>query len=288
MYVNSAYLNNSRVPIKDKSKPLVVTCCGTYKLKSISKLPTWRPRGRLDYQLLYVAAGKTHFYFDGQERIVTAGHMVLFQPRQEQKYDYFVKDNPHVYWVHFTGSDVKNILRSYNIPLDNPVFFSGVSTSYENIFRNMIHELQLCKINFQELLEMHLRQIFILIKRIPETTHTVISSYIQEEMDYARRYFTENYNENISIKEYAVSRNMSVSWLQKKFKETFNISPMQYLLSVRMKVATELLSTSNYNITQIANIVGYNDPLYFSRLYNKVNGVSPTKYRISIASLKKQ
>ena len=288
MYINSAYLNNSRVPIKDKSKPLVVTCCGTYKLKSISKFPTWRPRGRLDYQLLYVAAGKTHFYFDGQERIVTAGHMVLFQPRQEQKYDYFVKDNPHVYWVHFTGSDVKNILRSYNIPLDNPVFFSGVSTSYENIFKDMINELQLCKTNFQELLEMHLRQIFILIKRIPETTHTVISSYIQEEMDYARRYFTENYNENISIKEYAVSRNMSVSWLQRKFKETFNISPMQYLLSVRMKVATELLSTSNYNITQIANIVGYNDPLYFSRLYNKVNGVSPTKYRISIASLKKQ
>lgn len=286
MYVNSAYLNNTKIPIKDKTKPLMVTCCGTYKLKTIHKLPTWSPRGRLDYQLLYVAAGKTHFYFDGQERIVTAGHMVLYQPRQEQKYDYFVKDNPHVYWVHFTGNDVKNILRNYDIPLDSPVFFSGVSPMYENLFKDMIHELQLCKTNFQELLTMYLRQMFIMIKRISETTQTVTSSYIQEEMDFARRYFTENYNENISIKEYAASRNMSVSWLQRKFKEAFHISPMQYLVSVRMKIATELLEDSNYNITQIANIIGYDDPLYFSRLYNKVRGVSPTQYRKNIVKAK--
>lgn len=78
---------------------------------------------------------------------------------------------------------------------------------------------------------------------------------------------------------------MSVSWLQRKFKENFHTSPMQYLLSVRICQATELLETSNYNITQIANIVGYDDPLYFSRLYSKVKGVSPTEYRKSINSV---
>ena len=54
MYTNNAYLNNSTIDRKDKSKPLVITMCGTYKLYTRPKLPTWRPRGRLDFQLLYI------------------------------------------------------------------------------------------------------------------------------------------------------------------------------------------------------------------------------------------
>lgn len=49
MYTNNAYLNNSTIDQKDKSKPLVITMCGTYKLYTRPKLPTWRPRGRLDF-----------------------------------------------------------------------------------------------------------------------------------------------------------------------------------------------------------------------------------------------
>lgn len=79
MYINSAYLNNSLIDRKDNSKPLIVTMCGTYRLYTKQKLPTWRPRGRLDFQLLYIASGKAHFHFgDGDEdTIVQAGHMVL-------------------------------------------------------------------------------------------------------------------------------------------------------------------------------------------------------------------
>ena len=86
MYTNNAYLNNSTVDRKDKSKPLVITMCGTYKLYTKPKLPTWRPRGRLDFQLLYIAAGKAHFHFgsDTEETIVPAGHMVLYRPKEPQ------------------------------------------------------------------------------------------------------------------------------------------------------------------------------------------------------------
>lgn len=83
MYTNNAYLNHSTIDRKDKSKPLVVTMCGTYKLYTRPKLPTWRPRGRLDFQLIYIAAGKAHFHFgcnSEEETIVHAGHMVLYRP----------------------------------------------------------------------------------------------------------------------------------------------------------------------------------------------------------------
>ena len=67
MYINAAYLNNSLIDFKDKSKPLVVGSCGTYRLYKHPRLPTHRPRGRLDFQILYIASGKVHFYFDNSE-----------------------------------------------------------------------------------------------------------------------------------------------------------------------------------------------------------------------------
>lgn len=279
MYINSGYLNNSRVPFKDKSKPLLVGSCGTYRLQTVKKLPTWRPRGRLDYQLLYVVSGKAHFYFDDAERIVTAGHMVLFQPRQEQHYEYFGTDKTEVYWVHFTGSNVKNILRRYDIPLDAPVFYSGTSAIYAYLFEEMINELQTCRTGYEELLTMYLQQILILVQRIRLERRPSVNTHIQEEMEYARRYFNEHYNERINIEEYAESRNMSVSWFQRNFKQMVNYSPMQYLLTIRMNNAASLLESTDYSMAEISAIVGYDNPLYFSRLFKKQNRVSPSEYR---------
>ena len=279
MYVNSGYLNNSRAPFKDKSRPLIVGSCGTCRLKNTKKLPTWRPKGRLDYQLLYIVSGKTHFFFDGKERIVTAGHMVLIPPRKEQRYDYFGAEKPEVYWVHFTGSEVQNILRKYEIPMDDPVFYSGASSTYAYLFKEMIHELQTCRTGFEELLAMYLRQIFLLVQRTRQEERPTVSTYIQEEMEHARRYFNEHYNEPISIQDYAESRNMSVCYFQRNFKQIVNHTPMQYLLTIRVNNAASLLETTDYSMAEIAAIVGYEDPLYFSRLFRKLKGVSPSEYR---------
>ena len=279
MFVNSGYLHDSRAPIKDKSRPLIVTSCGTYRLKTVKRLPTWRPKGRLDYQLLYIVSGKGHFYFHGEDRVVYAGRMVLIQPRQEQHYEYFGEDKPEVYWVHFTGSDVKNILRSYNIPMDDPIFYSGASSTYSYLFKEMIHELQTCKTGYEDLLAMYLRQIFLLVQRTRQEERPTVSTYIQEEMEFARRYFNEHYNEPISIQEYAESRNMSVCYFQRNFKQIVKHTPMQYLLTIRVNNAASLLETTDYSMAEIAAIVGYEDPLYFSRLFRKIKGVSPRDYR---------
>lgn len=73
MYVDSAYWHNSRMDFKDKKHPLFVGSCGTYHLFTKPKLPTHRPRGRLDFQILYVASGKGYFYFNGKKKLYLLG-----------------------------------------------------------------------------------------------------------------------------------------------------------------------------------------------------------------------
>ena len=54
---------------------------------------------------------------------------------------------------------------------------------------------------------------------------------------------------------------------------------MQYVLSLRITNAENLLETTEYNIAEISNIVGYENPLYFSRIFKKQKGLSPSEYR---------
>ncbi|MBQ2956864.1 MAG: helix-turn-helix transcriptional regulator [Clostridia bacterium] len=279
MYFSSGYLNNNKLPFKDRSKPIIVGSCGAYRLTTKKRLPTWSPHGRVDYQLLYVAAGKTHFYIGGEDKVVTAGHMVLYQPKEEQHYEYFGIDKPEVYWVHFTGGDVRNTLRHYDIPLNDHVFYCGTPSTYVLLFKQMIEELQTCRVGYEELLEMCFRELLLVVQRTRLEKPSIVSTQVQEEMAFARQYFHEHYNEPINIEDFAQSRHMSISLFMRNFKKVYEISPKQYILNLRMNNAQSLLETTDYTVSEIAAIVGYDNPLYFSRLYHKQKGQAPTDYR---------
>lgn len=284
MYLNSGYLNNSAIDFKDKSRPLIVGSCGTYRLLTRPKLPTYRPRGRVDYQLIYISAGQAHFHFDNEENdtIVTAGNMVLFRPRELQKYEYYGEDKTEVYWVHFTGSDVKNILRKYGIKDNMRTFFVGTSLEYEKIYKRMISELQRCQDDYEELLTILMRHLLISIHRELQKERKLSDVYLDNEMDMAAQYFSDNYSNEINIKEYAQSRGMSISWFIRSFKKYTGTTPMQYIVSARITNAQLLLETTQYSVSEISRIVGYDNPLYFSRLFHKTKGFSPSEYRKKI------
>lgn len=281
MYMNSGYLNNSHVDFKDKTKPLVVGSCGTYRLYKHPRLPTYRPRGRVDFQIIYVSAGAAHFHFDHvqNDTVVTAGNMVLFRPKEFQKYEYYAVDQTEVYWVHFTGGNVTNILRSYGMKDDMRVIYTGASLEYERIFKRMISELQQCREDYQEMLVLLLKHLFILIHRQITDQHVRKNEYLEYEMDTAAQYFNDHYNTDISIDQYARSRGMSVSWFIRNFKDWIGMTPMQYIVSIRMSNAQALLETTSYPVAEIGRIVGYENPLYFSRIFHKQKGFSPSEYR---------
>ena len=72
---------------------------------------------------------------------------------------------------------------------------------------------------------------------------------------------------------------MSVNWFIHSFKGVMKMSPMQYIISLRISMAKGYLENSSKNISEISNEVGYDNALYFSRLFRKYTGMTPTEYR---------
>ena len=143
----------------------------------------------------------------------------------------------------------------------------------------MRDELTECAWGYEEILTYHLRELLITMNRRIHEQIPKVTGFVQNEIDHAKNYFREHYNEDISIEAYSASRNMSTSWFSRSFRAVAGESPMRFILLLRIRNAQVLLETTDGTISEIARIVGYENPMYFSRLFRKEKGMSPLKYR---------
>jgi AraC-like DNA-binding protein len=278
MYVNAAFLHNNMLPVVDNSAPLVVTSSGFYRFEGTS-LKTHRPKGRPDYQFFYISVGKVHFNFHGKNVVLQQGTAVLFRPNEPQIYFYPKEERTEVYWIHFTGSAVEEILECYQFSKGQNVFSLGISQELRQTYNSVIHELHLCRPLYKETCAVFLHQILLISQRIlQENAQNPTALQSLNDIEQAMQYFTKNYNTQINIEAYAKSINMSTCWFIRRFKEIMKVTPMQYIIALRMTNAKTLLESKTYNISQTANHVGYDNPLYFSRLFTKFVGISPKEY----------
>ena len=103
----------------------------------------------------------------------------------------------------------------------------------------------------------------------------VAPSTIRKIMDEIK----EHYTENITLTGLAEKYSISVSYLSELFKEHLQLSFSEYISSKRIQKAKELLADDSLSIEQIAEQTGYNDYFYFTKVFKKNTGISPSKYR---------
>ena len=92
-------------------------------------------------------------------------------------------------------------------------------------------------------------------------------------------FLSRHLKEPVKMTQLAGMANLSPSYFWALFKQKTGYAPIDFLISLRMNRACHLLNSTNMTVRQIAAILGYKDPLYFSRAFKSVNGVAPTSYR---------
>lgn len=98
-------------------------------------------------------------------------------------------------------------------------------------------------------------------------------------VDEIKYYLDINYSEKIKLQDVAKSFGIHPNYLTRIFREKYGVSPKQYLLNLKLKKARRLLTTTGLSVSVIANSLGFDDQLAFSKIFKKDFSVSPSEYR---------
>lgn len=100
-----------------------------------------------------------------------------------------------------------------------------------------------------------------------------------DEIQLVQRYIRENYSKRLTLDQLASHIGMRKYYFIRVFKQRTGLSPIDYLIQVRLAEAERLLAESNYTVSKIADYVGFHSPSYFSKSFKEVNDCTPSEYR---------
>ena len=104
------------------------------------------------------------------------------------------------------------------------------------------------------------------------------SSKTKSKIIEAHKYITEHFTGEINITNLAKSYDLSVKHFRNMFKDIYGATPTQYIINMRLNLAVSLLNQNRSSIQEVAEITGFKDVYYFSRLFKKKFSVPPVKY----------
>ncbi|MNP06425.1 HTH-type transcriptional regulator YesS [compost metagenome] len=116
-------------------------------------------------------------------------------------------------------------------------------------------------------------------KRMRENRESQSKEDIQTIVDKAQSYISNNYHKDLSIEELSELVDLSASHFCMIFKQVSGYTFLEYLTKCRMEKAKYILRNTSVKVYQIAPLVGYQDPKYFTQVFKKATGKTPSEFR---------
>ena len=232
-------------------------------------------------ELFYVVDGKGEFNIQGQRFPVKPNDFVIINPQVEhtelsspdEPLEYIVlginglsfsnltpvSEGGHPFSFFNLRDEQKDILRYLNAMVQEA---TSQQMSYELVCHNLL-EILLIKILRHQHFDLEVGK----------------QSKATKDISFIKHYLETYYHESIQLEDLASMTHLSRFYISHSFKKEIGMSPMEYLIDIRIKESKILLRTTNYSISQVADIVGFTTPTYFSKQFRKSTGISPTDYR---------
>lgn len=239
------------------------------------------PGQRDEFIIHFISGGKGIYQVDGKTYELGKGDFFVIFPEKEVYYKADPECPWDYLWIGFQGVKAATYMKYAGI---DPEHLTG---RFENtaFILTCIQQMILARtLTYHNELKRQAALLQILAS-LMELHHETLSD--DEQNDYPYRiylqqaidYMNEHIKENIKISEIAAYIGIDRSYLSSIFRNTLEISPQEYLVTLRMNKAADLLKTTNEKINTIAIEVGYIDPLTFTKMFKRYKGMSPTEWR---------
>lgn len=239
----------------------------------------WGPAMRDHYLIHYIASGCGTYRANDRIYALEAGDLFVVYPNQLV---YYEADKAHpweYYWVGFHGTEARRLMDLTPFTPQSPCLHQPA----DNQIRSLLYQIYTAGGHTPSAEAEMTGGLYLLLGYfirqcekngcLPPQSH----AYLMQ----AVRYIEHNYSNPtpISVEDIAAYAGVSRSQLYRAFIRYYQLSPMAFLTQYRINAACCLLRRHNITIAEAACSVGFSDPLYFSRVFKKAKGVSPTVYR---------
>lgn len=243
------------------------------------------PRKRDIYTLIAIRKGAGIIAVNGKKYYVQENDLLLIFPKMEVSMECVNEEAWSYMWIGFRGLKAEECVMHMGFWQENIVHKTAHTGRMNELINYMMEAQQdmtfvnglrrngMLEIFFADLIEEYNQKAT--QTELKYTYNSESSRYIKSAINY----IAENYTRNIKISELADYIGVNRSYLTSSFKKLMGYSPKEYLIGLRMEKAKSLLETTDVPINTIANSVGYNDQLAFSKMFKRYAGISPMVYR---------
>ena len=102
---------------------------------------------------------------------------------------------------------------------------------------------------------------------------------INKQIDYIKNFIDNNYAEDIKLENLSKMAYMNKFHLISEFKQSYRVTPIEYLILKRIEITKNLLISTNHSMEEISSIVGFNSQSYFNQVFKKKVGLTPSQFR---------
>ena len=258
------------------TRDLVVTDVGYYPRADGHLVE--RDAGLESHILIFCLQGRGWFSWGGRRREVAPMDAFWIPAWEAHAYGAHRSDAWEIFWVHAYGESVEDLLDWTPLAAHRPLTPFSSANALRRQFNALLGRLEA---GYTDHMLLEMSRFFVSLTTLLHVDAGPVRELAQRErIEKAMDEMRGTLASPLSLEAYAQCAGFSVSQFCHLFKRHYGTTPMAYFFELRMQRAKELLNTTSLSIKEVAWELGFEDPLYFSRVFKRVSGISPSVYRL--------
>lgn len=231
--------------------------------------------------LLYIHKGALNYKHDGHQGEIKKRDLVILNPHQSIEIEPIRK----IEWIQIKLTGIL-FTSSLEINSENQLFIiSDTSQTLKQYLDLGLIEKEQRFRGSEIILKKLLECVMVHILRNNELSIKDSSIQVKHnEIEIIQQYIRENFSKKLTLDDLSELVDINKYYLIRLFKQQTGLSPIDYLIHVRLAEAEKLLSHSNLTVSKISDMVGFHSPSHFSKTFKESNHCTPSTYRKRYAS----
>ncbi len=233
------------------------------------------------YILIYCVEGLGWFEIEGIKQKVSPDHFFILPKGKAHSYGSNSNSPWTIYWIHFDGEKADYFSTGFDKPTQViPEKDSRIKERlylFEEIYSTLRNGYSKSNLEYSISSLFHYLGSLKFLAAYRESL-----SSKQNEINFIDdvvHFMQENIHKKLTLKDITNYSQLSTSYFSALFQQKTGYSPLNYFSQLKIQDACHYLDFTDMKINQICNMLGFDDPLYFSRVFTKTMGISPSEYR---------